>query len=678
MPTRVGDKPNTSDATQQFSVASHFRTDVQGLRAIAVGLVIAYHLELPIIGGFLGVDVFFVISGFVISRSIIRDFNSSAGFSLQSFFSRRAKRILPIFFVVTLLTLISSQFFLSPFGEIRQVTETATWSALVLANEQLLRSDSYLGLIGNPLRHLWSLAVEEQFYLVFPFIFFIYLKTSQKSVKGEDRARVALGTITALSLLVCVLSANSKSSFLAQFSFFSVFSRAWQFFFGVAVALSLEKFKLAKSRPQQFLVLASAVGILWSVFSFAEDRGYPGLWALLPTISTACLLFSSIPGSFTFRILSFRPLVNLGDISYSMYLWHWPIVVYASRFVELNFLNSSLIVLLTIFLSLITYRFIELPFRAIRVKNSHLVVAVALMSATLMLTSFLIRNYAKTVETRAFAPRVSEDFNLVQFGLGARDTGLNLVEPCSDPSSTLSQLLNQCSNGVVGRRPSVLLLGDSHAAAIGDGLFEAGQELGEGVFSFFEYGCPLIDDYTVQRIEDCRTSIVRSLELVEESNPRVVIIAQSYSAYLTSEQTATSIISPDSTVKFSEKVKSEIQLLIKKFEARLNQIGNSSTTVVILEEVPFAVMPGTRTFEEFKSHTRLLAEVNKQLNQVFSNSNRVKIVNVDNQLCKNDPPCAVDEFGKLQYWHKTHLNRTGSLRLSDFWADLLRSELIAS
>jgi peptidoglycan/LPS O-acetylase OafA/YrhL len=652
-----------------------FRSDIQGLRAIAVGAVVAYHLGLPISGGFVGVDVFFVISGFVISRLIMREADSSDGFSFKNFYGRRIKRILPIFVVVTAATLIASRFLLSPFGEIQQISRTGTWAAFLAANEQLLREDTYLGLVSNPLRHLWSLAVEEQFYILFPVGFVAFLRLSRRSIRYEDRARFVMGMFVAISLVACISLSHSGNSFFQQIAFFSTFTRTWQFLVGVVAAVLVKQSRSTQPVARIFLASSSVVGLCWSFLSLNETGTYPGLWALLPTLSTAGILISSERGTLLWRMLSLKPLVLVGDISYGLYLWHWPVVVFVARQTELTWNVALIIGIFSILLSRLTYHFIERPFREFKIKFRWLSFLAIAASSILLLTSSLIGRYADSQVARAFSPKVPEDSQLVRFGLGVRDTKLNLVETCNDPTAAIENLLSDCSNGAISGKPGILVIGDSHAAAIGDGLFVAAQNLGVGAVGFFEYGCPFIDGYTVQRIEDCVLSIDRSIELIHQLKPKVVVIAQSYSAYLTLEQPATTRVSPNANIAISADVSKEANRLVRSFELRLREILDGSRTVVILEEVPFAVMPGTRTADEFLSHMRLLEVVNGDLIGRFRGLKDVRLVNVNNVICPNDPPCALDEGGKLLYWHKTHLNRNGSLRLTRFWEDLIRREV---
>jgi peptidoglycan/LPS O-acetylase OafA/YrhL len=635
-------------------------------------VVVAYHLGLPIPGGFVGVDMFFVISGFVISRQIMRDVGSSDGFTLRSFYGRRIKRILPIFCIVTLATLLASRFLLSPFGEIQQVSRTGIWSAFLAANEQLLREDTYLGLVGNPLRHLWSLAVEEQFYLLFPVGFVAFIRFSRQSIRHEDRARLLMVLLFVASLFACISLSNSEVSSFQQIAFFSAFTRSWQFLVGVFVAVFIEGSRPAGPLARNFLACFSLVGLCWSLVSLNESGNYPGLWAFLPTLSTAGILISSEPRTFLWGVLSLKPLVHIGDISYSLYLWHWPIIVFVSRQIELTWTISLLIGIVSLLLSRFTYRFVERPFREFNIRFRWLGLFAFFISGVILISSIFVARYAESLEARAFSPEVLKDSQLVRFGLGVRDTTLNISDTCNNPTATIAELIDDCSNGVNEENLEVLVLGDSHAAAIGDGVFEAAQNLGVGAVGFFEYGCPLIDGYTVQRIEDCVLSIARSIELVQQLNPKVVIVAQSFTAYLTSEQPATTRVSPDLGVAIASDVNEDVKKMLQSFELRLRQILNSSRQVLILEEVPFAVMPGTRTSNEFRSHMRLIEVVNAELLSGLHGAKEVRIINVNSFLCPDGPPCALDEGGKLLYWHKTHLNRNGSLRLSRFWEDVIR------
>ena len=655
---------------EERSTSSNYRPDVQGLRGIAVILVVLYHIGFPLEGGFVGVDVFFVISGFVISRLIIAERASSDGFSFMNFFARRISRLVPLYAIVCLATILLAHFALSPFGEVQDVVRTGLWSAGFSANHQLLIENSYVGLEHNPLRHLWSLAVEEQFYLFFPVVFVGVLSLRSRGIRCEDRGNLLLIGIWASSFVLCVYFSHFGSTFLQSASFFIAPTRAWQFLSGAGVALNLEKKVDRYAGSLIVLRVASSAGLVWASLTFSEEAPYPGLWAVLPTLATVGLLCSSRPGTMLFRFLTLRPMRLAGELSYGVYLWHWPIVVFVSRHVTITPVVAASIVVASFALTALGFIVVENPVRTNFRSPQRAIVVLGVSLGAILGTSNWVGRSAEETFARALSPEVTSDAQMVRFGLGVRDTRLNLVGTCDDPSSTISDLQRDCSNHFEGDGVQVLLLGDSHAAALGDGLFLAGSQSDFGVTGFFEYGCPLIDGYTVQRIEDCVSSIRRSLEIVSEIRPEFVVLAQSYSAYVTYEQEATTVISADRDSPISAATKSRTQRLVADAGLRLRQLVDLGTKVLLVREVPFAIMPGTSTAIEFDAHSRLLELINEELNNQVASLPGVTLVDLAESICPIEPPCALDSEGRLLYWHKTHLNRRGSERLIPVWTEL--------
>ena len=656
-------------------VAPGFRPDVQGLRGVAVVLVIFYHVGFPLKGGFVGVDVFFVISGFVITRLIVGEVVSGQAFSFKRFYARRVSRLVPLYALVTTSVMIVAHFALSPFGEVQDVVKTGAWSAGFAANFQLLFENSYVGLETNPLRHLWSLAVEEQFYVVFPAVLVALVKWRLTGVRGEDRANRIFGGLLLASFSICVYWSFFGSEFFQRASFFMAPARAWQFLAGAGTALYLEKLITRRSRSLSFVSITSVVGLFWSSLAITEDPPFPGLWAVLPTLASVGMLCSSQPGSVIYRMLTLSPLRVLGELSYGLYLWHWPIVVFVVRRTSLTPGTAILIVFVSFLLASLSYLAVEKPMREnFRVPRRALYVMgmslFVVLGAALLVGKDAGRTYA-----RAVSPVVPADSQMVRFGLGARDTRLDLVGTCNDPTASITDLQKDCSNQLNDGVNRVLILGDSHAAAIGDGLFMAGIQLGVEVWGYFEYGCPIIDGYTAHRIKDCEKSIQRSFELVDQLKPDVVVLAQSYTAYATFEQEATTVIDPNVGVPVPTTTSARVGHLIAGATVRIKQLVEIGTRAVVVREVPFAVMPGTDTAIEFKAHSRLLSLINQELDRQVVSIRNVSLVDPTDYVCPVDPPCALDSDGRLLYWHKTHLNRRGSERLVPFWSKLLVSQL---
>src|ERR1700753_4310869 len=316
-----------------------FRPDIEGLRAIASVAVLLCHAGVPFLaGGYVGVDVFFVISGFLITKLLVGELDPSGTISLRGFYARRAKRLLPLSAILLATVGVLSMIFLSPLRN-TEVAGDITASALYIANWHFAaQSVDYFaqGLEPSPVLHLWSLAIEEQFYLVWPGLMLAvtwFWRRRGKSVRPV--LWVALALILAGSLIYGVILTNEKPAF----AYFDTFARAWELGLGAALALAG-----AVRLPKLSAVALGWIGvaaIVYASFFFTEETTFPGTAALIPCLGAAALILSgtalaeTVGGVTGFKagagwILALPPVRYVGRISYSWYLWHWPFLVFAA------------------------------------------------------------------------------------------------------------------------------------------------------------------------------------------------------------------------------------------------------------------------------------------------------------------------------------------------------------
>ncbi|MBY0558346.1 MAG: acyltransferase [Hyphomicrobium sp.] len=332
-----------------------YRRDLDGLRGIAVAAVVAYHLGFPFTsGGFVGVDVFFVLSGFLIT-SIIASELEAGTFSIAGFYDRRIRRIVPALVFVCAATTILALAFLLP-EELKQFASSLVATALSVSNVWCLLHSGYFDQAAEtqPLFHTWSLGVEEQFYIIFPLLLMAAFK------RWRGRIRTVIWLLFAGSLLLSVVRLADHP----QSTFFLLPTRAWELLAGSIVALGF----IPKPTSRLLRDAAAALGLLAiaiAVVGYTSKTPFPGLAALLPCIGAAVVIWAGQGENTPARLLRARPLVALGLISYSLYLWHWPLIVFANLLnVEaLTELQKFAVVGTSILLSALTWRFIEQPFR---------------------------------------------------------------------------------------------------------------------------------------------------------------------------------------------------------------------------------------------------------------------------------------------------------------------------
>jgi peptidoglycan/LPS O-acetylase OafA/YrhL len=472
---------------------SRRRLDVQGIRAIAVLLVIGFHAGLPLAGGFTGVDVFFVVSGFVITGLIMREAASPTGFSLRRFYYRRARRLLPALALLIAVVAVLSLFLQSPAGSQSVTLRTGIAAALFAANLEIYRSTGgYFDAPaeGNPLLHTWSLSVEEQFYAVFPVVLVGLLALQARLRHGRAAAAVSVGLLATLGVASFALAehlvrgaALPGISLPAQFAFYASPTRAWEFVAGALVALGASALRRFPSWTGSVIAVAGgallAVAALW----VTATSGVPARAALIPVLGTAALIAGGTvhPGPLT-RALSTPLLVRVGDLSYSLYLWHWPAIV-AARLLWPGAAYAPALAAMGSFVpAWLAFRYVESPIHRRRRLPTWSglrvgLVAIATVLSILAAQHVVVAAVSKQPDTRAFVHAITTSH--YDFGNGC-DLGLSLAEP--RPTA--------CDLKVAGSDKTVYLLGDSQGGQFSEAVTGAAAAMGWNASIATENGCP--------------------------------------------------------------------------------------------------------------------------------------------------------------------------------------------
>lgn len=373
-------------ATNPRSSSLPFRTDVEGLRAVAVGLVVANHAGLlNLSGGFVGVDVFFVLSGFLITSILLRraeadEIDTRWAGQLAWFYARRARRILPAATVTLVCTLMAAYYFL---GFLRgdDVARDAYWCAVFVGN-------IHFGDLGtnyfsaqqppSPLQHFWSLGVEEQFYFVWPSVVLVAMALGQRRL-FRLRLNVFLVVVIGCSLAWSVRETRIDPAW----AYFSPFTRAWELGVGALVATTAPFLtRTISTRMRVALSWVGLLGILASGWAIGASTAFPGWVATAPVIATAAVVVGGLGGGATGagKILGLAPLQWLGRLSYSFYLWHWPVLVIAEERTRqpLGVFERVALVFLGLLLAACSYYVVERPVRRSSFLAKHSLVTIAL------------------------------------------------------------------------------------------------------------------------------------------------------------------------------------------------------------------------------------------------------------------------------------------------------------
>ncbi|SMF13864.1 Peptidoglycan/LPS O-acetylase OafA/YrhL, contains acyltransferase and SGNH-hydrolase domains [Alteromonadaceae bacterium Bs31] len=439
-----------------YHSALGYRPEIDGLRALAVLAVIAFHFKPSLVpGGFLGVDIFFVISGFLIGAIAIRA-SSDGNFSIAQFLERRLRRLLPALFFVCLLCFIPAWFYLPP-SDFGDFTESILANVLGVANYLFMSEAGYFDRASEmkPLLHTWSLSLEIQFYLAFAVLVAIARKTGLINLKDKNVQTIVFLCITFGFILFVLLYENNPN-----ISFYIFPARIWEFAIGILVALKLSK----GTKPIAGLAAASLLVIFLVIFGIAQSTYYKPLATLLVVTATALLIGNTLSGGLAARVLSVRVLSGIGLISYSLYLVHNPVLVFA-RFIDIE--NSELFLLIALPLmflfAYLSWRFVENPFR-----NRQLVSLRACKLTAAAFSLLAITVFSLNKETNGFLLQRLDAQQQAMMNTAVKDerdvwcqTGGANFRPPSDACL------------LYGDTPSWAVFGDSHAGALAYALADS-------------------------------------------------------------------------------------------------------------------------------------------------------------------------------------------------------------
>lgn len=342
------------------------RGDIEGLRAIAVGTVLIYHVGIPFMpGGFVGVDIFFVISGFLITSLLLREANTSGRISIADFYARRARRLLPAASVVLVSTAVAGWLVLPGTDRLNLGKDIVAATFYVINWALAFRSVDYLAEDAAPsaLQHYWSLSVEEQFYVVWPLIIILGLFLAKRT-----RARVKpllfsmLALIGAASFIYSVVHTASDPAT----AYFYTTTRVWELAIGALLAFLVIRLSGLSRRLAEIMAGIGLLLVLWSAFGLSSSTPWPSYWALFPTVGAALIIAAGCANTetVTARLLALKPMVFIGGLSYAIYLWHWPLIILAkTAYPDVRIRHLVLLGLASIVLAWLTKHVVEDPIR---------------------------------------------------------------------------------------------------------------------------------------------------------------------------------------------------------------------------------------------------------------------------------------------------------------------------
>jgi peptidoglycan/LPS O-acetylase OafA/YrhL len=516
--------------------SNNYRPDIDGLRAVAVLPVILFHAGFKALGGgFVGVDVFFVISGYLITTIIAKEIGQGQ-FSILRFYERRARRILPALFLVMLCTLPWAWLWLQP-QDMKNLAQSMVAVSVFASNVFFWRASGYFDSANElkPLLHTWSLAVEEQFYVFFPLLLILCRRTGRVYMTAATGA-VAIASFTAAQLFV------SSDPSLA---FYSLPTRAWELMIGALVALRRAD-RPSRNPGDPTIQAQSLVGLLliiWSMASFDAHTPYPSHYTLAPTIGAALILASDTRGTVVGRLLASRAMVTVGLISYSAYLWHQPLFAMARHW-SLEPLGMSVMATLcaaTLGLAYLSWRFVETPFRQREHVNKLQLLIFSVVGSALFLGLGLWGHWSQGMPNRfskeqaAFLQHFENSTPALHY---LESTGmfkayrnecdyydLDKYRHGKTTHIPRASLASNCYTRDPSRPHAVLVWGDSHAQQLIPGL-HTHLPTDWQVLQVTSSGCPPRLDAQPSKTDYCSQSNWLAFKTILRARPDVVVIGQ--------------------------------------------------------------------------------------------------------------------------------------------------------
>jgi peptidoglycan/LPS O-acetylase OafA/YrhL len=638
--TATGDEAGTPPGDRKF------RPDVQGMRAIAILLALVYHAGLPgFSGGYVGIEVFFVISGFVITGLLLREREGTGGTSLRSFYGRRARRIIPAATLVIIVTVIVSYHALGPLVG-HETAVDGQWAALFLANVHFdAVHTNYLIAQAppSPLLNYWSLGVEEQFYILYPTLFVLIGWWARKKYSFRACLTVVLVAVIVVSYATSIVLTSTD----APSAYFSLFTRSWELALGGLIAVHGRYFQ---RMPQAWAAVASWAGllvILLTSVTLTGSSAYPGALVAIPTLGAGVVIAAGAaqPTWGVERMLRRRSFQFLAAISFPLYLWHWPILEIAAQsrgVTSLPAWESIPLLLLAGVVATLTYYFFENPIRHSRFlarrRWASVLMGLCLIAATLVVTTYQQRR-----------PTVNLGI------LATVTTGLR----CPAPSpSVVSGLRSEYDHGHVqesaenkGLQRPVVIVGDSTACTLLPGLEAVGPSYGMQFENGSVVGCGIVSGTLAPQLinganivagtSQCQGAAnTAETDAIDRYHPSIIVWGSTDErrSIVASTKAGSTVLTLGTPAWRTE--------MLRRINDRVREFVATGAKLVLLLEPPAAIVRNWNSNADELGY----GQMNDLLKEVAArHPHDVAVVNLERRVCPIGPPCqyVVDGLGSL-------------------------------
>jgi peptidoglycan/LPS O-acetylase OafA/YrhL len=638
---------------------------IDGLRAVAILPVILFHFNLAkVTGGYVGVDVFFVISGFLITGLIFSQLQEKH-FSIVHFYERRARRILPALFVTCLLSTIAAFFLYMP-HDFEQFSKSLEGIAGFVSNFIFARWTGYFAEPEStkPLLHTWSLAVEEQFYVLFPLILYglhRYFKDRTHAIRLGIYAIFAISFVLNLALLA---SSPEKTFFLLH-------TRAWELLLGAILALNIKEVSLTRLEAEA-MSGAGVVILLLCFFIYDRNMPFPGFAAFPPCLATVFLLWANMDHETVIKkILASRLCVCIGLISYGLYLYHWPVIVFTRYYYdhEPSLIQTILMLKATVILAALSYFFVEKPVRTGKVFTRK---SLFIFSAAGLIVFGLIGMIGST--TKGLPQRF--DNNVLQYATAANDTNQDPQKcPVEDPRHLDEKTV--CKIGASAATPDFLLWGDSHASALQPAFASLAREHNASGWVVTYSGCPsLIGAERADNFVEfsCPAIAQTVLDMIRRNHIKNIILVTRWDMYAlgwekggieTAREPLLSFTTNDGRHLIRE------QAFAAAFQDTIAQLKTLGVRIWVVKQVPpqLVHVPSAlakaayfdRDPEKLERSYDAILGRRRLIDKTFIVTTGVSFIDPAKAFCPQQINCLIVADGKPLYSDDTHLSYDGAL-----------------
>jgi peptidoglycan/LPS O-acetylase OafA/YrhL len=631
-----------------------YRPDIDGLRAVAVLAVLFSHAGFEFVsGGFVGVDIFFVISGFLITKILYSEVKQNT-FSIKSFYQRRIRRILPAFYLVSVITVAVGSILMLP-ADFDDLVNSFIASSFFLANVFFMgATGGYFSDMAHemPLLHMWSLSVEEQFYLFWPLLLLVLVRR----ISGNTML-VVIGSLIVVSFGAAEYWLSTGAS---QVAYYSIIARAGELLLGALLAVSPNRDALLTPKRAQIISLLGLLLIFSSILLIDEGSRFPGLHAFWPCLGAVLLIWSgSYQGSIGARLLSIRPMVFIGLISYSLYLWHWPLLAF-TRYMryEISTLMGLGFVLASICLAYLSWKYVEQPFRRKNPSKKLRTIKNAFALTALTTMMIAIASHYDLVSIQSFDEERYQSAQKTIVFPSLRN-GWCHIDSEDGFNRPFEQRYLNCQYGSVSANSRALLWGDSHAAGYAPFLDDLGKELGFNIVEMSTSACeptlaPIPNNKWRFQVPICNGFRAEAIKNIKNDEYDFVFIAARWEEY--SENMEGSI---QEAISFAAQHSKGVFVFAQVPRFDLN-IGDCY--------VRGKMLPLSNGCDEGDTY-EVAADVsraNEYLQTIIEKIPNAQIVDVGELICNNGS-CNPFIEKKPAYFDENHLNIEGSRALAKLY-----------